>query len=216
MYKRMGVQYSLKKDDIGNGQIVYNSGYTSETSASIIISGLSEQTTYYYRPLYYALKDYYNNERYDYVYGDVKTFVTTETPPRQTMTITTAGSYGWTTYNTTSYSNCLKSNNEGMSNSTARSILSFTVNKTSSLTFGYRVSSESGYDKMTIKVDNDIICNEISGNKSVTSINVPLEKGDHTITLAYMKNNSGNSNNDCGYIYNIAVNGEMMSNSDFK
>jgi len=216
MYKRMGVQYSLKKDDIGNGQIVYNSGYTSETSASIIISGLSEQTTYYYRPLYYALKDYYNNERYDYVYGDVKTFVTTEAPPRQTMTITTAGSYGWTTYNTTSYSNCLKSNNEGMSNSTARSILSFTVNNTSSLTFGYRVSSESGYDKMTIKVDNDIICNEISGNKSVTSINVPLEKGDHTITLAYMKNNSGNSYNDCGYIYNIAVNGEMMSNSDFK
>ena len=218
LYKKVGVQYSLKKDDINNGVIVYNSNYTTETSSIISITGLSEQTTYYYRPVYYALKGstYYDNERYDIVYGDVKTFVTTEAPPRQTMTITTAGTYGWETYNNTSYSNCLRSNNMGVASSTARSILSFTVNQATDLTFGYKVSSESGYDKMTIKVDNSTICNGISGSTYKSSNSISLAKGDHTITLEYTKNNSGNSNQDCGYIYNIAVNGELLSNDDFK
>lgn len=218
LYKKVGVQYSLKKDDINNGVIVYNSDYTTETSTTISISGLSEQTTYYYRPVYYALKEYYYNDydRYDNVYGDVKTFVTTEAPPRQTMTITTAGTYGWETYSNTSYNNCLKSNNKGIANSTARSILSFTVNQATNVTFGYKVSSESGYDKMTIKVDNNTICNGISGSTYKSSNNVSLAKGDHTITLEYTKNSSGNSYDDCGYIYNIAINGELMSNDDFK
>ena len=214
--KKVGVQYSLKKEDINNGDIVYNPNYTTETSCFVTLTGLSEQTTYYYRPVYYALKGYYESERYDNVYGDVKTFVTGEAPPRQTMTITTAGTYGWTIYNTSSYSNCLKSNNEGISNSTARSILSFTVNQASTLSFGYKVSSERNYDKMTIIVDNNIICNGISGSTSNSSNSVSLEKGDHTITLEYTKNNSGNSNNDCGYIYNIAINGELLSNNDFQ
>ena len=218
LYKMVGVQYSLKKDDISNGNIVYNTNYTTATSSTITISGLSEQTTYYYRPVYYALKGstYYDYDRYDNVYGDVKTFVTTEAPPRQTMTITTAGAYGWNTYNTSSYSNCLKSNNKGVANSTARSILSFTVNQTTTLTFGYKVSSRSGYDKMTIKVDNDIICNGISGSTYKSSNSFSLAKGDHTITLEYSKDNVGSSNDDCGYIYNIAVNGELLSNDDFK
>jgi len=217
LYKRIGVQYSLKKDEIDNGQIVYYGDYTTQSSVSVIISGLSEQTTYYYRPVYYALKgNYYNDyDRYDNVYGDVKTFVTTEAPPRQTMTITTAGAYGWITYDYSSYSNCLKSDNYGIANSTARSILSFTVNKSSSLTFGYKVSSEKNYDKMTIKVDNNVICDGISGSTTNSSNSVSLEKGDHTITLEYTKNASGNSSNDCGYIYNIAINGELLSNYDF-
>lgn len=216
LYKRVGIQYSLKKDDINNGDIVYNSNYTTETSISVVVSGLSEQTTYYYRPVYYALKGYYDNDRYDNVYGEVKTFVTKEAPPRQTMTITTAGTYGWTTYNTSSYSNCLKSNNEGVSSSTARSILSFTVDQATTLSFGYKVSSESSRDLMTIKVDNNTICNGISGNTGKSSNSVSLAKGDHTITLQYSKDNGGNSYDDCGYIYNIAVNGELMSNSVFK
>ena len=218
LYKKAGVQYSLKKNEIENGYIVFNSNYTKETSNTVIVSGLSEQTTYYYRPVYYALKGstYYENERYDNVYGEVKTFVTTEAPPRLTMTINTAGIYGWTTYNTSSYNNCLKSNNNGVSNSTARSILSFTVDYATTLTFGYRVSSESGHDKMTIKVDNNTICDGISGSTTKSSNSISLVKGDHTITLEYSKDNSGNRNDDCGYIFNIAVNGELLSNDDFK
>ena len=216
LFKKVGVQYSLKKDDINNGDLVYISNYTTETSSTISITGLSEQTTYYYRPVYYALKGHYDYDRYDDVYGDVKTFVTTEAPPRQTMTITTAGTYGWETYNTSSYNNCLKSNNARIPNSTARSILSFTVNQATDLTFGYKVSSESGYDKLTIKVDNSTICNGIPGGTYKSSNSVSLAKGDHTITLEYTKNNSGNSYDDCGYIYNIAVNGELLSNDDFK
>ena len=110
----------------------------------------------------------------------------------------------------------MKSNNVGVSNSTARTILSFTVNQATSLTFGYKVSSRSGYDKMSIKVDNNIICNGISGSTSKSSNSVSLAKGDHTITLEYTKENGGSSYDDCGYIYNIAVNGELLSNDDFR
>lgn len=218
LYKKVGVQYSLRKDEINSGNIVYNSNYTIETTSTVVVGGLSEQTTYYYRPVYYLLKGstYNDYDHYENVYGDVKTLVTTEAPPRQTMTITTAGLYGWTTYNTSTYSNCLRSNNRDISSSTARSILSFTVNQATSLTFGYRVSSESYYDKMTIKVDNNIICENISGSKNKSSNSVALAKGDHTITLEYTKNDYGNYNDDCGYIYNIAVNGELLANDDFK
>ena len=215
LYKKVGIQYSTKKDNLNNGNIVFNSNYTTETSSSVIVSGLSEQTTYYYRPVYYAISSYYDYQ-YENIYGEVRTFVTTETPPRLTMTISTAGTYGWTTYDTSSYSNCLKSNNKGVANSTARSILTFTVNQASSLTFGYKVSSESGLDKMTIKIDNNTICNQISGSTGNSSNSVSLAKGDHTITLEYTKNNTGNRYDDCGYIYNIAVNGELLMNSDFK
>ena len=218
LYKKVGVQYSLRKDEINSGNIVYNSNYTIETTSTVVVGGLSEQTTYYYRPVYYLLKGstYNDYDHYENVYGDVKTLVTTEAPPRQTMTITTAGLYGWTTYNTSTYSYCLRSNNRDISSSTARSILSFTVNQATSLTFGYRVSSESYYDKMTIKVDNNIICENISGSKNKSSNSVALAKGDHTITLEYTKNDYGNYNDDCGYIYNIAVNGELLANDDFK
>ena len=213
--KKVGIQYSLKKDDINNGTIAYNYDYTTETSTVVVIDGLSEQTTYYYRPVYYALKGYYDYERYDLVYGDVKTFVTTEAPPRQTMTITTAGTYGWTKYNTSSYSNCLKSNNTGIASSTARSILSFTVSQDAYMSFGYKISSERYYDKMTIKVDNNTICQGISGSGNYSSNTLSLAKGDHTIILEYTKSEGGNYYDDCGYIYNIAINGEMLSNDDF-
>lgn len=218
LYKKIGIQYSLKKDDIDNGDIVYNSNYTKETSCSVTINGLSELTTYYYRPFYYALKGstYYENEQYNIVYGEVKTFVTTEAPPRQTMTITTAGTYGWNIYKSSSYSNCLKSNNNGKSSSTARSILSFTLNQKSTLSFGYMVSSESYNDKLTIKVDNTTICSGISGIANYPTNSVSLAKGDHTIILEYSKDPDGNRNDDCGYIYNIAINEESLSNDDFK
>lgn len=217
LYKRVGIQYSLKKDDINNGTIVYNSNYTTETSSVVVVDGLSEQTTYYYRPVYYALKGniYYDYERYDLVSGDMKTFVTTEAPPRQTMTVSTAGIYGWTTFNSPSFSNCLKSNNTGVANSTARSILTFTLNQASILTYGYRVSSEKNADKLTVKVDNYYVCDGISGYNNNSTKSEALSKGDHTITLEYSKDDYENSYDDCGYIYNIAINGELLSNDDF-
>ena len=145
----------------------------------------------------------------------MKTFVTTEAPPRQTMTVSTAGIYGWTTFNSPSFSNCLKSNNTGVANSTARSILTFTLNQASILTYGYRVSSEKNADKLTVKVDNYYVCDGISGYNNNSTKSEALSKGDHTITLEYSKDDYENSYDDCGYIYNIAINGELLSNDDF-
>lgn len=72
------------------------------------------------------------------------------------------------------------------------------------------------YDKMTIKVDNSTICNGISGSSSKSSNSLSLAKGDHTITLEYTKDNGGNIGDDCGYIYNIAVNDKLLSNEDLE
>jgi hypothetical protein len=78
------------------------------------------------------------------------------------------------------------------------------------------VSSESYNDKLTIKVDNTTICSGISGIANYPTNSVSLAKGDHTIILEYSKDPDGNRNDDCGYIYNIAINGELLSNDDFK
>lgn len=208
----IGVDYATDAIKLEKDYKTSTSSIITGTQHPVSLNGLTPNTTYYLRPFVSII----TGRQTQIVYGEVKTFVTSEAPPRQTMTITTAGTYGWNIYKSSSYSNCLKSNNNGISSSTARSILSFTLNQKSTLSFGYMVSSELYNDKLTIKVDNITLCSGISGIANYPTNSVSLAKGDHTIILEYSKDPDGNRNDDCGYIYNIAINGELLSNDDFK
>lgn len=74
------------------------------------------------------------------------------------------------------------------------------------LTFDYAVTSESGWDKMSVWVNNVQIANGISGSTSgsydpgETLLTEPT-----TIVMSYAKDGSGNYGDDRGYIYNIVV-----------
>lgn len=96
----------------------------------------------------------------------------------------------------------LKSTNEGKSSTNSELTINLTSQQAFDLSFDYAVSSEQNYDKLIIKVDNIEVGNISGINNSsysaVLSANIP-----HTITLIYVKDNAGNKNNDCAYVYNI-------------
>lgn len=92
------------------------------------------------------------------------------------------------------------SNNQGKHSTTATSTWTITVSEDTPYTFRYRVSSETNYDKLTIKLDDTTVANAISGNGSERTYSTTLSAGTHTITASYSKDSSANSNDDCGYI----------------
>lgn len=67
------------------------------------------------------------------------------------------------------------------------------------LTFKYVVSSESGYDKFTGKLDGKQIFS-ISGSPSWATFTATLQAGEHTLTFTYSKDSSASRGYDGGFI----------------
>ncbi|MDD6642794.1 MAG: leucine-rich repeat protein, partial [Firmicutes bacterium] len=124
-----------------------------------------------------------------------------------TVTYSEGESYPWSFSENDSAVGCnaIKSSNQGVSSSTSATTITFTSEHAFTLAFDYMVSSESGYDKLTIKLDNTTIANAISGTKTY-SYSAELTAGTHTLSLSYSKDGSVNSGTDSGYLYNIAAN----------
>lgn len=110
-----------------------------------------------------------------------------------TWVMTSTSSYPWKASGTT-----WTSSNKGVSSSSSSSTWTIVLNKEISYTFQYRVSSESGYDKLTVTLDGTTIASAISGNGSLTTKTVTLTAGTHKITATYSKDGSNNTKNDCG------------------
>lgn len=71
------------------------------------------------------------------------------------------------------------------------------------LSFNYTVSSEGGYDYLSIYLDGNQIVS-VSGEESGTYSN-PLSVGSHTLYAVYSKDGSSSSGADNGTIYDITV-----------
>ena len=87
--------------------------------------------------------------------------------------------------------------------------ISFTLSEEKVLSFGYGVSSEEKYDKVTIKLSKtdgepEIIADEISGINS-GNFSKLLAAGEYTLSLAFAKDSSGDKNDDLGYITNVKL-----------
>lgn len=94
------------------------------------------------------------------------------------------------------------SNNVGIHGSSAKStwIAKYNI---SNISFDYSVSSESGWDKLTIIVGGNTIASGISGTNS-SSWSGSLSAGD-TISLTYYKDSSASIGNDCGTLSNMSI-----------
>ncbi len=92
------------------------------------------------------------------------------------------------------------SNNQGKKSSTATSTWTIEVTENTDYSFTYKVSSEQSYDKLTIKLDNITVANAISGAGDEITYTAALTAGVHTLTASYVKDSSGDKNDDCGYI----------------
>ena len=96
-----------------------------------------------------------------------------------------------------------KSNNQGKGSTSATTTWTLKVPEEAgevTYTLSYRVSSESGYDKLTITLDGTSVVTNASGNGALTNKVVTLAPGTHTIVAKYSKDSSVNRNEDTGYI----------------
>ena len=131
-------------------------------------------------------------------------------------TVTNDSTYPWSLSNGT-----YKSTTQGVRNSTTNLTFNFTLNQISELSFDWTVSSESvSYDYIyyTITKDGETlsdtgISTKIGGTSygtdesSLTYNNVTkvLEPGTYTITFTYVKDGSGDSGTDAGYVKNLSI-----------
>ena len=84
--------------------------------------------------------------------------------------------------------------NGGVHSSTASTVLT-AKQDISSLTFNYSYSSESGFDKFTLKVGGTVVENAVSGATTNKSYSGSLASG-QKIEFSYSKDGSASSNND--------------------
>lgn len=94
-----------------------------------------------------------------------------------------------------------KSNNKGVANSAATATWTVEIPKEAKYTMQYKVSSEPSYDKLTVKMDGNIIANAVSGAGALTDFTATLSPGKHTLTAEYKKDGSQDKNDDSGYVY---------------
>ena len=86
--------------------------------------------------------------------------------------------------------------------------MSMTVNGPGTLSFWWKVSSESNYDYLRYFVD-DTQGGQISGTVDWTQVTIELEgESDHTIKWQYSKDGSVDSGSDCGWIDCVEWSGE--------
>ena len=83
------------------------------------------------------------------------------------------------------------------------------------LSFDWKVSSESGCDFLSYYIDGIRCANPISGAVGWQTVSISLSEGNHTVSWVYSKDYSVNSNSDCGWIRNVSLSGRMANVTDF-
>ena len=111
--------------------------------------------------------------------------------------------YGWVITEGGSRGNyCAKSTNLGVSNSESYCQLTVDVLAAGELTFMYKVSSESSYDKLHFYMDNQEK-GVWSGSVNWTQFTQPVTVGTHTFKWSYTKDGSVNTGDDTAWIDDI-------------
>ena len=94
---------------------------------------------------------------------------------------------------------CVKSGGAGVSNMTSSLTLSHEAGSSDSISFYYKVSSESGYDKLHFYIDNTEMgtwSGEIDWTKAIYAVGA----GTHSYRWSYTKDQSVNNGSDCAWI----------------
>ena len=124
--------------------------------------------------------------------------------PEQTVTsisVSDTGNYPWV-YNADL--DRFESSNQNQDKTSSTTSFAFTLSAPTVLRFGYGVSSENGYDKLTITLAEDggsteTLADAVSGEKS-GSIKKQLGAGSYTLTLSYVKDDASKGGSDMAYV----------------
>ena len=124
--------------------------------------------------------------------------------PEQTVTsisVSDNGNYPWV-YNADL--DRFESSNQNQDKTSSTTSFAFTLSAPIVLRFGYGVSSENGYDKLTITLaegggSTETLADAVSGEKS-GSIKKQLGAGSYTLTLSYVKDDASKGGSDMAYV----------------
>ena len=124
--------------------------------------------------------------------------------PEQTVIsigVSDSGNYPWV-YNADL--DRFESSNQNQDKTSSTTSFAFTLSAPTVLRFGYGVSSENGYDKLTITLAEDggsteTLADAVSGEKS-GSIKKQLAAGSYTLTLSYVKDDASKGGSDTAYV----------------
>lgn len=124
--------------------------------------------------------------------------------PEQTVTsisVSDTGNYPWV-YNADL--DRFESSNQNQDKTSSTTSFAFTLSAPTVLRFGYGVSSENGYDKLTITLvadggSTETLADAVSGEKS-GSIKKQLAAGSYTLTLSYVKDDASKGGSDTAYV----------------
>lgn len=131
--------------------------------------------------------------------------------PEQTVTsisVSDNGNYPWV-YNADL--DRFESSNQEQDKTSSTTSFAFTLSAPTVLRFGYGVSSENGYDKLTITLAADggsteTLADAVSGEKS-GSIKKQLAAGSYTLTLSYVKDDASKGGSDTAYVSVLTLSG---------
>lgn len=118
--------------------------------------------------------------------------------------LTSTGNYAWerSTTDPQGGSYCFRSTNYQQSGSESSFSMTYNFEIAQTISFYYKVSSESGYDYLNFYVDGTRI-NRWSGTVAWTRYTYNISAGSHTLTWTYSKDYSTNSGQDRAWVDNI-------------
>ena len=118
----------------------------------------------------------------------------------------TQGTYPWTITNAGAYAGsfCLRSTSSLTHSQTAEVSVPVTLTAPDSISFYYKVSSETSYDKFHFYIDNSDLVVE-SGEVAWTRAAFLVPAGSHTLKFTYAKDYSVSRNSDCAWIDNVTL-----------
>ena len=103
------------------------------------------------------------------------------------------------------------SNNQKKNSTEAKTILTFTPLENGNITFDWSVSSETNWDKLTIKLNSEILVNGVSGTKN-GKIDKPLIKDTvYTLIMSYTKDGSVYKGDDQAKIENLKITSKLKN-----
>ena len=120
-----------------------------------------------------------------------------------------SGNYAWTVDGASAVSG-----NAGVNNSTSTMKTELTVGPDQTVTFDYKVSSESGHDKLRVKANGTTVF-ETSGEQDWQTQTVTLpSSGSVSLSFEFSKDSSGASGSDKAWIRNFKVGRSLNSTAN--
>ena len=118
----------------------------------------------------------------------------------------TQGTAPWICTSNTSYEGMWSARSAASmsNNSSSEMSVGFTVTRADSVSFYYKVSSESDYDKFHCYLD-DVEQVEASGERDWTRAAFAVSAGSHQLRFAYTKDVSQSEGSDCAWVDNVAL-----------